>query len=269
MKIFLKISVSLCFLYNVSRLINLQKDNFLINIALLFDMPKKSTYNSGNVWIVIAAYNEEKNLAKVVASIFKEGFSNIAVVDDGSADSTYKVALGTGAWVLHHKINLGQGAALQTGISFALEHGAEAVVTFDADGQHMANEIKNFISALNKGYDVVLGSRFLQKNEIPFMRRLVLKGGIFFTRVISGIAVTDTHNGFRIFSKDAARKVTIEFNDMTHASEILDKISKYHLKYKEIPVTIKYSKETLRNGQSSLNAIKIALKMLFKKLIFG
>ncbi len=220
-----------------------------------------------NVWIVMPAYNEEKNIGKTIDSVKKEGFNNIAVIDDGSRDKTYEKALSKGVWVLRHEVNLGQGAALQTGIDFALKKGADIIITFDSDGQHSAGEIKYFVEKINEGYDVVLGSRFLKKNRIPISRKIALKIGIIFTSFISRIKLTDTHNGFRAFSRKAAETIRIKMNGMAHASEILDEIAKHKLKYTEVPVTIKYDKNI--KGQPTLNSIKIALKMIAKKLIFG
>ncbi len=223
--------------------------------------------SKSNTFIVIAAFNEAKRIRKTLRDLKKEGYKNIVVVDDGSRDKTYSTALSEGVWVLQHKVNLGQGAALQTGIQFALKKGAEAVVTFDADGQHDAKDIEKMINKLNEGYDIVLGSRFLKENKIPLSRRIILKGGVAVTRFISSINVTDTHNGLRVLSKKAAEKIKITINGMTHASEILDKIHEQRLKYTEVPVTIKYSEETLRKGQSSLNSVKILLKMIIKKIM--
>ncbi len=219
------------------------------------------------VWIVMPAYNEEKNIGKTIDSVKREGFNNIVIVDDGSRDKTYEKALSKGVWVLKHEVNLGQGAALQTGIDFALKNGAEIIITFDSDGQHSAKEIKDFVKKINEGYDVVLGSRFLKKNKIPTSRKIALKIGILFTSLVSHIRLTDTHNGFRAFSRKAAETIRIKMNDMAHASEILDEIAKHKLKYAEVPVTIKYDKNI--KGQPTLNSIRIALKMIAKKLIFG
>lgn len=238
-------------------------------MAIASGNKSKIVYNKDNIWIIIPAYNEEKRLDSVIDSLMKNGYCNIAVVDDGSRDKTYDIALNKGVWTIKHPINLGQGAALETGIEFAIKQGAKAIITFDADGQHKAEEISLFIDKLNKGYDAVLGSRFLKENKIPSLRKLILKGGIFFTKFISNIKVTDSHNGFRAMTKYAVSKVKIEFNDMTHASEILDKVSANKLKFCEVPVTIIYSDETMKKGQSSLNALKIALKIIIKKIIFG
>ena len=174
-----------------------------------------------------------------------------------------------GAWVARHVINCGQGAALQTGIDFALRHGAKVIVTFDADGQHSYDEIPNVIAPVEAGEaDVALGSRFLGKTiDMPKMRKWVLKAGILFTRVVSRIKVTDVHNGFRAFSRDAAQRIRITQNRMAHASEILDQIRNAGLRFKEVPVTIRYSAETMAKGQSSWNAVRIAFQLLLGRFV--
>jgi glycosyltransferase involved in cell wall biosynthesis len=222
-----------------------------------------------NVWIVIAAYSEQTRLAATLTRVLSEGYPNIVVVDDGSPDDTANAALVHPIWLLKHAINLGQGAALQTGIDFALDRGAEIVVTFDADGQHDATEISKIIEPIRNGTaDIALGSRFLDLvGNVPFSRKLVLKAGVWFTRIFSNIQVTDTHNGFRAMSRSTAMQLNITQNRMAHASEILDRIRELRLRYVEVPVTIRYTAETLAKGQSSWNAIKIVLQLLMGKVV--
>jgi glycosyltransferase involved in cell wall biosynthesis len=221
------------------------------------------------LWVVVAAYNEETRLAATLAGLRSRGYGNVVVVDDGSRDRTRDVALACGAWVLRHVVNLGQGAALQTGIRFALGRGADTVVTFDADGQHDPDQIAALAAPVRDGTaDVALGSRFLGRAEnIPFTRRLVLKGGVLFTRLFSGIRVTDTHNGFRALGRTAAEKLVITQNRMAHASEILDQIQALGLRFVEVPVTIRYSAETMAKGQSSWNAVKIVAQLLLGRFV--
>ncbi len=219
-------------------------------------------------YIVIAAFNEGKKIGSVVKELLKVGYSNVVVVDDGSSDNTYSVASKAGAVALQHIVNRGQGAALQTGIDYALEQGADLIVTFDADGQHCVSDIPAMIKPVASGeVDVTLGSRFLGKSNAPFLKKLVLKGGIIFTRLLSGIKLTDVHNGFRVFSRKAAQKIRINQDRMEHASEILDEIARKKIKYKEIPVTIKYSEYSKAKGQSVFNSIRIALKMIYSKVV--
>lgn len=221
------------------------------------------------VWVVIAAYNEQPRLGETLRRLLACGYRNVAVVDDGSRDATYQVAMDAGVWVLRHLVNLGQGAALQTGIAFALERGADVIVTFDADGQHDPAEIESMTAPVLRGdVDLAIGSRFLGTAEnIPFARKMVLKGGVLFTRLFSNIKVTDTHNGFRAFSRAAAGKMKITQNRMAHASEILDRIREHDLRFVEVPCTIRYSAETMAKGQSSWNAVKIVLQLFLGRLV--
>jgi polyprenyl-phospho-N-acetylgalactosaminyl synthase len=223
-----------------------------------------------NAHIIIAAYNEEKNISSVISSLKQEGYNKIIVVDDGSKDNTYKIAKKNGAITLKHSINRGQGAALQTGMTYALLNNADYLVHFDADGQHNPKEIKNMLEPIkNKETEITLGSRFLKKQKIPFIRKIMLKGGIFIIWLFYRIKLSDAHNGFRAFSKEAAKKIIITTDRMEHASEIIEQIKANNIKYKEIPVTIKYTKETLeqgRKGQGSFDSIKIVFKMLMKKI---
>lgn len=223
-----------------------------------------------NTFIIIPAYNEQKTIADVVNEVKK--FGRVVVVDDGSKDLTKDLAKNAGAEILTHIINRGQGAALRTGTEYALINDADIVIHFDADGQHNSSDIERIIEPiLLDRTDIVLGSRFLKekadsKNKIPFIRFLLLKSAIIFTRVISGIKITDTHNGFRALSKNAAQKIKITQDGMAHASEILDEIIKNNLKYEEIPVEVKYTDYSKNKGQSSLNSLNILKDLLFGKI---
>jgi glycosyltransferase involved in cell wall biosynthesis len=230
--------------------------------------PASAATDRSKVWLVIAAYNEGASLDQTLGSLAGLGW-NVVVVDDGSADDTSAVALRHPVWVLRHRINCGQGAALQTGIDFALQRGAEAVVTFDADGQHTAADLEQLLEPIRSGQvDVVLGSRFLGRAVgLSRGRWLVLKLGVLFTRLVSGIPVTDTHNGLRALSRRAAQRIRITQDRMAHASEILDRICREGLRFCEVPVTIHYSAATRAKGQSSWNALKIAGEFLLGRMI--
>jgi len=222
-----------------------------------------------NVWVVIAAYNEEQKIASVIHSLHKQGYHNVIVVNDGSKDKTADVAASANATVLTHCINRGQGAALKTGIDFALKQDTEYIVTFDADGQHQANEINLLVDPLIKGEaEVCLGSRFLEKtSNVTWHRKYLLKAGAGIIWFFYGIHLTDSHNGFRAFTRDAVKKLELKADRMEHASEILEQIAVKKLKYKEIPVTITYTDYSLQKGQSSLAAIEILWDMIKNKLV--
>jgi glycosyltransferase involved in cell wall biosynthesis len=223
---------------------------------------------AATTFIVVPAYNEGRRIARTLAGLVRFQ-PNVVVVDDGSRDDTAEAALRHDVTVLRHVINCGQGAALQTGIDYALAQGADYIVTFDADGQHSADDIDALVEPLRTDRaDVALGSRFLGRTEgITAARWLILKAGVLFTRVFSRIRVTDTHNGLRAVSRHAARRIRITQNRMAHASEILDEIRRHGLRHVEVPVTIHYSTETFAKGQSSWNAVKIATEFLLGRVI--
>jgi polyprenyl-phospho-N-acetylgalactosaminyl synthase len=219
------------------------------------------------VWVVVPAYNEAQAIGPVVAGLVRTGHT-VLVVDDKSTDDTAELAGAAGAHVIGHPINLGQGAALQTGIDFALRCGARSIVTFDADGQHRADEIVHLLEALARhGADFALGSRFLGRAvDMPRSRRLLLRAATWFTRITTGLDVTDAHNGLRAMTQRGARAVRLRQNRMAHASEFLDQIARSGLRYVEVPVTIEYTGYSLAKGQRSSEMMNILLDLFARRL---
>ena len=215
------------------------------------------------VWVVIAAFNEAERLGATLAGLASSR-CELVVVDDGSTDGTSAVAAAHPVWLVRHPVNCGAGAALRTGIAFALDRGADIIVSFDADGQHDPAEIPGLIAPIADGrVDVVLGSRFLGRTiDMPWSRGFVLGGARWFTRFFSGIAVTDPHNGLRAFARQAAQRIRITQNRMAHASEIVEQLRPLQLRWCEMPVTIRYTRATLAKGQSSWNAFRIVGRLL-------
>ncbi len=222
--------------------------------------------NKKEIFIITPAYNEERNISKTIDSLKKEGYTNIIIVNDGSKDKTEEIVKSKKVKVLTHILNCGQGAALQTGIDYALINNAKIIITFDGDNQHDAKEISKLVKPiLNNEAEICLGSRFMKKQNIPLSRKIILKGAILIIWAMYGMKLTDAHNGFRAISNSAAKKFRLP-EGMEHASEIINQVKKNKLKYKEVPVTIKYTSESLKNGQSNLNSISILLKMILEKL---
>lgn len=221
----------------------------------------------GGIFVVIAAFNEEKVLAETIADVARVT-RNIVVVDDCSTDLTSAIAQACGAHVIRHPINLGQGAALQTGIEYAALLGADYIVTFDADGQHCADEILPMVEALKqRDVDIALGSRFLGGvKNLPRSRRLVLKLAIKFTQWTGGGRFTDVHNGFRVMSRRFFTHFKFDQNRMAHASEILKYIAANKIPYIEFPTTVTYSQYSLEKGQSNANALRIIMELLLKRV---
>ncbi len=220
-----------------------------------------------NVWIVSAAYNEAQAVPKVIANLKKAGYHNIVVVDDGSEDNTYNAAFKANAIALKHVINRGQGAALKTGIDYALQQGADIIVTFDSDGQHRVEDLPAMILPVADGRaDITFGSRFIRKTSVPLMRKLLLKGSVLVLRLFYGVKMTDAHNGFRALSRSAAQNMNMTADRMAHASEFIEEVHRLGLRYKEVPVVIKYTKETLKHGHGSFTgALHILYNMVVKK----
>jgi len=222
-----------------------------------------------NVYIIVPAYNEGSVIGETIRPLLSLGY-HIVVVDDGSTDQTYEKACHLPICVLRHPINLGQGAALKTGTDFALQKGAQAIVHFDADGQHPPERIQDLLAPiLNNKIHVVLGSRFLNpehSKEIPTLKKWVLKFGIAFTGLTSGVWLTDTHNGLRALSSVAASKICITEPRMAHASEIITQIGKHKLTYQEIPTHIRYTAYAQQKGQSIFNAFNIVIDLLLRKI---
>lgn len=223
---------------------------------------------ASDLYVVVAAYNEGAVIGDTVRELVRH-FPSTVVVDDGSEDDTSQQAADAGATVLRHPINLGQGAALQTGMTFSLRRGAKYIATFDADGQHSPSDVHQMLEALQAaGADIVLGSRFLgEAPGIPFGRKLFLKAAILFTNITTGVKLTDTHNGLRVMTADAARKLKITQSGMAHASEFIEQIKRLRLKHLEVPVRIHYTSYSLRKGQNVSNALRILTDVFSSKVM--
>jgi len=210
------------------------------------------------LWVVVPAYCESAVIGETVRRL-RQSFPNVVVVDDGSPDDTAEKALAAGAVVVRHVVNMGAGAAIQTGIDFALRQNASHIATYDADGQHCVEDLARMVGRMAEGdVDVILGSRFLGAKEgMPLSRRIVLRLAILFMNLTSGARFTDAHNGLRLMTADAARKIRLSQNGMAHASELVYQIVRQRLRYIEMPSRVKYTPYSLSKGQSNLNAFRI------------
>jgi len=233
-------------------------------------MPAKSHILNKQVFVVVPAYNEGAVLGQTVDRLLSYGFT-VVVVDDGSAIPAIRFLHDPSVHCLRHASQLGQGPALQTGMEYALIQGARVLVHFDADGQHSPEFIPRLLEPIRSGEcEIVMGSRFMNpedRRKVPFLKRLLLRVGIFVSGLFSGLWLTDTHNGLRALSDVAARRIKLTENGYAHATEILELIRKSGLRYKEIPVTIRYTEHSLAKGQSMLNSVNIFLDLLLAKLL--
>lgn len=213
---------------------------------------------------VVPAYNEEESIARVVEDLLGYGVVPL-VIDDGSTDKTFVRAKAAGAVVKKHIINIGQGAALMTGIKLALDREADIIVTFDADGQLQAREIQKLIKPIERGEaEIVLGSRFPKSRNMPLVRFIIIKIATLYTRFTTGLRITDTHNGLRAMTRRMAEKLKLEQPRMAHASEILHQVARHKWRYQEVPVEVIYSDYSMRKGQSGWSGFRILFDLWFK-----
>jgi polyprenyl-phospho-N-acetylgalactosaminyl synthase len=220
----------------------------------------------GRTWVVIPMYNEATMIGSVVEGV-RMTFPHVVCVDDGSSDDSVAAALAAGAHVVQHPINLGQGASLQTAFEFALRDPEMTdVVTFDADGQHQVDDAIGMVKKLREeNLDVVIGSRFLDdRTQMGGAKRAVLRTAAFYTRVSTGMALTDAHNGLRVLSRGLVQRIHLKQNRMAHASELVDQIGALKVRWAEYPTHIVYTEYSKAKGQSLLNAVNILVELLFR-----
>lgn len=216
--------------------------------------------------LVVPLYNEGAVVADVVKNALGT-FPRIVCVDDGSSDDSAQRAREAGATVLRHAVNLGQGAALQTGIEFARDlPGAKYLVTFDADGQHQVEDAAAMVElARREDVAIVFGSRFLDARTRPgLLKRAVLRTAVWFTNQSTGLRLTDAHNGLRVVRVDAARQVELRQDRMAHASEIVLQLGRTGLPWREYPVHVLYTDYSRAKGQSLWNSVNILVDLVFK-----
>lgn len=215
---------------------------------------------------VIPAFNEEATIAEVLQKT-KPFVDGIVVVDDGSSDRTAQIARGQGAVVVSHVINRGLGAAIGTGFEAAKRLRADVVVTLDADGQHDPHEIGKFVEAIEKGADVVIGSRMLVRSGMPFHRKAANFIGNLVTFFLFGVWVTDSQSGFRAFTRYAIGKIEIKTNRMEVSSELIAEAKRHQLNLVEVPVKAIYTDYSLSKGQGFFVGLKTLLKLVVRRLM--
>lgn len=219
-------------------------------------------------YVVVPAFNEGPVIRSVVSELGQH-FDAVVVVDDGSSDDTIAQLQGLPVVILAHCVNLGQGAALQSGITYALREGAEFIGSFDSDGQHAPHDLRKMFDVLYTGAaDAVIGSRFLgTARNIPLMRRLTLRLAVSVFRITNRTRLTDVHNGLRAFNRRAALVLNITQNGMAHASEIIEQLIAGEMTIVEHPVTITYTEYSLKKGQKTMNAINVLLDLFISRFM--
>jgi len=218
------------------------------------------------VCVIVPFFNEEQVINKVISELIRENYKVLAV-DDGSTDSSYEKIKDLNCIIIRHPQNFGQGAALQTGMSFAkLNPNSHFFVTFDSDGQHQVSNIEGVLNPVVKNEaDIVFGTRFQDDlTQFTFLKRIILKLAVKYTQLSTGVTLTDTHNGFRAFNRVSIEKIELNFPGMTHASEFVGKAGESQLRIKEVPVHVLYTKYSKRKGQSLWNAINILTDLFLR-----
>jgi len=214
---------------------------------------------NGDVWVVIPVHNEAPVIAGVVEDLLRT-FPNVVCVDDGSTDHSAEEILKTRAHLVRHPVNMGQGAALQTGLSYALARDdGRFFVTFDADGQHRVQDAARMLDLARADVaDVVLGSRFIERTgHVPRVKRMILRTVVAFSPAARRLRLTDAHNGLRVLSRPVAERLHITMNGMAHASEIAAFLARSQVRVVEVPVTIQYTEYSTAKGQSVINGVNI------------
>lgn len=217
-------------------------------------------------WVVIPLYNEATVIGGVIESL-KPHFAHIVCVDDGSSDGSAAEAAAAGAHLVQHPVNLGQGAALQTGIDFALAHPeCDYIVTFDADGQHRVEDALGMLQlARDEDVAIVFGSRFLDDRTNPgWMKKVILKTAVWVTNLTTSLKLTDAHNGLRVIRRDAAQGIELKQDRMAHATEIVLELGRTRLPWQEYPVELLYTDYSKAKGQSVLNSVNILVDLVVR-----
>ena len=216
--------------------------------------------NTEGVWIIVPAFNETQVIGEVVADL-RSTFRHVVCIDDGSRDDTGDVALRAGAHVVSHPTNLGQGAAIQTGVEYARRQpGATAFATFDADGQHRVKDVLTMLGRLSRGdVDVVIGTRFSGStiSHTPPLKRLILRAAAWLSPSSRRLGLTDAHNGLRVFDRTVADNLNLTMSGMSHASEFVNLIDENRWRVAEEPVEILYTEYSVSKGQPLLNGVNI------------
>jgi polyprenyl-phospho-N-acetylgalactosaminyl synthase len=224
---------------------------------------------NNNVYILIPVHNEESKISEVVTGL-KKYFNNVVVVNDGSTDSTIDVLKELDVIVVNHLLNLGQGAAISTGINFIKTlKNVDAVITFDADGQHSVKDAIAFANEIIKCEEnIIFGSRFItHRMNIPPMKRRVLSFITFVTNKITKMNLTDTHNGLKAYKRNILKDIKIEIDGFAFESEIIKIVSKNNISYKELPTNTIYTEYSKNKGQKLRNGL-IILEDIYKSSNF-
>lgn len=225
---------------------------------------------TSEIYIILSSYNEEETLEEVVDGLVERGFK-VLIIDDGSKDNTPTIAknlvrkYNPMVFYYRHRINVGLGGAIKTGIKAALKRGADIMITFDADGQHNPDDLYNMYPPLQEDKaDIVIASRDF--SDMPTGRRFGNTVMNYITYIFQGKMVTDSQSGLRAFTSDTARKLDLKSPQYGISSEIIGEIKRKNLRFMEVPMTTIYDERTIQKGTNTTVGIKIVLEFINETL---
>jgi glycosyltransferase involved in cell wall biosynthesis len=215
------------------------------------------------ILLLIPAFNEERTIGAVVATA-RRFLQHILVIDDGSQDSTNSKAASAGALVRRLEPNRGKGEALKAGFAYALEHRYSYVITMDADGQHDAGDLRNFLPILDQ-YDLILGSRIADRESVPMLRRAANFTSSLLVSVLCGRRILDSQTGFRSYSSALIRNVKLDCSHYDLETEVIIKAARQGLRIGYCPIRTIYGEEVSRfkNLKDSIRFLKVIVKSVW------
>jgi UDP-N-acetylglucosamine---dolichyl-phosphate N-acetylglucosaminyltransferase len=221
-----------------------------------------------NILLIIPAYNEATTIGNVISELKIRGFNNIVVINDGSTDSTSIEARKAGAQVIDHLTNIGLGGALATGFEYAKKTHYKHIITVDADGQHLSNDVKEMAKFIeNNKFDLVLGNRLHDMTSRNTIRWIGNSGLDFFTYLIAGQYIRDTQSGLRGFQKHLLDRINIQSSGYECSSEIIAQCVKNKAEIGHIRIASEYTEYSVSKGQNILNGINILFRLGIRSVI--
>ncbi len=216
-----------------------------------------------DIYVVIPAKDEENYINQLLEELISLGFENIILVNDSSIDNTRSIAENhPRVTILDHVINLGAGAATQTGIAYAVEKKAQIIVTIDADLQHNPRNLLDLIAALEKNNaDLVIGSRFTKRNSIPKSRVFFNKAGNLISWFLTGKYLSDSQSGLKAISHKLAKKLDMNYDGFEFCMEMIKVANATKSKIIEVPIDVIYTSETMQKGQGLTSGFKMIARI--------
>lgn len=220
--------------------------------------------NPNKIYVVVPAKDEGKYIDGLLSQLTNLGFQQIVLVNDHSQDETKELAeVYPNCTVLHHVINLGAGAATQTGIAFAVSQEAEIICTIDADLQHNPEDLLRLIRHLeNKKGDLVIGSRFMKRNDIPTSRIFYNKVANLISLFLTGRNLTDSQSGLKVISGRLGKRLDLKYDGFEFCMEIIKQANASGANISEVPIEVTYNEDTKHKGQNIWSGIRIVSKLI-------